>query len=128
MDLVLEDVDVVKEARGTLDMFETQAREKGLDISFASSVGIHRARLDRGALNSVLQNLYSNAIKFTDAGSVAVMWTAGTNAEATDGLDHVTDTGSGIDSAFIPQVFEEFQQESSGIRRVYEGAGLAWPS
>jgi PAS domain S-box-containing protein len=66
MDLLIEDVDVVKEARGTLDMFETQARDKGLRLAFEATVPSARSRLDRGALNSILQNLFSNAIKFTE--------------------------------------------------------------
>jgi PAS domain S-box-containing protein len=125
MDLVIEDIDVVREARGTLEMFENQARDKGLTLSFKGPRTALRSRLDRGAFTSVLQNLISNAIKFTDSGSVSVGVRA---TEAEDGvpvaLIEVMDTGSGIEEAFLPYVFEEFQQESSGIRRVYEGAGL----
>jgi CheY-like chemotaxis protein len=36
----------------------------------------------------------------------------------------VSDTGPGIDEAFLPRIFSEFEQESQGIGRDYEGAGL----
>jgi len=36
----------------------------------------------------------------------------------------VSDTGVGIDEAFLPHLFEEFKQESSGLNRSHEGSGL----
>lgn len=36
----------------------------------------------------------------------------------------VRDTGPGISGDFLPRLFEDFEQESSGLRRQYQGAGL----
>lgn len=36
----------------------------------------------------------------------------------------VTDTGVGIDTRFLPRLFEPFVQESSGYTRAFEGPGL----
>jgi CheY-like chemotaxis protein len=36
----------------------------------------------------------------------------------------MTDTGVGIDPEYLPYIFEPFQQESSGLSRLYQGAGL----
>ena len=36
----------------------------------------------------------------------------------------VTDTGIGIEENFVPHLFDEFKQESSGLSRSYEGSGL----
>jgi signal transduction histidine kinase len=63
----------------------------------------------------------SNAIKFTDAdGSVTI------RAEETDeGVQlEVEDTGIGIDPEFVPNLFDAFQQESTGNDRTHEGSGL----
>lgn len=125
MDLVMENVDIVKETRGTMEMFEHQAREKGLELLFDAPSRPLRAQLDRGAFASIVQNLISNAIKFTEKGTVTVAVAVdATHADGKRAVVSVTDTGAGIEEKFIPLLFDEFQQESSGIRRLHEGAGL----
>ena len=75
-------------------------------------------------LRQVLENLLSNALKFTDAGGkvhVAVLATAQHLAIK------ITDTGVGIAADFLPHVFDRFRQEdvSSARRRGGLGLGLA---
>src|SRR5690606_5342116 len=65
-------------------------------------------------------NLLTNAIKFTEAGYVHVI----VDADAESVFIHVQDTGVGISEEFLPQLFEEFKQESSGLGRSHEGSGL----
>ena len=79
-----------------------------------------RAHLDVGVLSRVLGHLLSNAIKFTDQGTVCV------RLEASDDRVRlqVQDTGIGIAPEFMPHLFEEFEQESTGLARSYEGSGL----
>jgi CheY-like chemotaxis protein len=67
-----------------------------------------------------LQNLIGNAIKFTDSGGVRVR----VSAEHPNIRVDVMDTGTGIDAAFLPHLFQEFKQESTGLARSHEGTGL----
>jgi signal transduction histidine kinase len=71
-------------------------------------------------LTQVLINLVGNAIKFTDAGEVAI------KAEATDGQLRVSvsDTGPGISAADQARLFQEFQQADNAITRKKGGTGL----
>jgi signal transduction histidine kinase len=71
-------------------------------------------------LAQVLINLVGNAIKFTDAGEVAI------KAEAHNGSFHVSvrDTGPGISAADEAKLFQEFQQADSAITRKKGGTGL----
>jgi PAS domain S-box-containing protein len=126
MDLVLEETDVLKEVTGTLGMFENIAAEKGIALTLDAPSKPIRTTIDRGALASILQNLISNAIKFTDKGavSVAVSRNRGGGKRRPSYSISITDTGEGIDEKFLPHIFDEFKQESSGMRRVHEGAGL----
>src|SRR5690606_21016208 len=75
---------------------------------------------DKGALSSILHNLLSNALKFTEEGEVAV------RVEADAGVVRVSvrDTGIGIDASFVPELFSPFRQESTGLSRSHEGSGL----
>jgi signal transduction histidine kinase len=67
-----------------------------------------------------LINLVGNAIKFTDAGEVAI------KAEANNGSFHVSvrDTGPGISAADQAKLFQEFQQADNAITRKKGGTGL----
>ena len=69
----------------------------------------------------MLVNLLSNATKFTSAGEVRV--TVG-EAPEVGPFVRIRDTGEGIESAFLPHLFEEFRQESSGLTRSHQGSGL----
>ncbi len=83
------------------------------------------ARLDPAALERIVSNLLSNAIKFTGEGNASGgQVTVELAAEAERLVLTVADTGVGIDPAFVPRLFEAFQQESTGDARNFEGSGL----
>lgn len=106
--------------RDKIDQIRPAAFEKGLDVQFESDAPQMVANIDRTCIDRVLSHLLDNAIKFTDKGTVSI-------SVATRGKDihiRVTDTGVGISEDFLPHLFDEFKQESAGIRRSYEGAGL----
>lgn len=78
------------------------------------------ATADRSFLERILNNLIGNAAKFTDEGSIKVRWGYQDQYVRID----ITDTGIGMDPDFLPQVFDEFSQESTGHGRSFEGSGL----
>jgi signal transduction histidine kinase len=68
----------------------------------------------------ILNNLVSNAIKYTEQGEVKI-----TVAREDDLLlVEVTDTGVGMSSDFQNKMFVPFEQESKGNDRLFEGTGL----
>lgn len=76
---------------------------------------------DSTRLQQVLVNLYSNAVKYTERGQITLRV-----REKADGVQiSVQDTGSGIASEHLDDIFEEFKQAGSGNRRdPRSGAGL----
>ena len=112
-------VSVEAEVKRIASLHDLQAREKGLSIAVECKKPID-AFVDTHYLGRVLHNLLSNAIKFTHEGSIQIL------IEEKEGVAEIkiVDTGIGISEEFLPHLFEEFYQESSGIARKYEGTGL----
>lgn len=77
---------------------------------------------DESRLRQVLLNLYSNACKYTDEGSIILKVT---DLPATNELQFaVQDTGVGISADYHDKLFQEFQQAKSGGRDPRSGSGL----
>jgi signal transduction histidine kinase len=94
------------------------ASSQSLSLSLELAQGLGEVRADRDRLLQVLQNLVTNAMKFSDAGG---MVTVGAARREADVLFWVEDSGGGIDPRHLPHVFDRFWQ--AGIRRK-QGAGL----
>lgn len=111
---------------------EIQCRKKGIYLRLSISPGVPEAvRGDPLRLGQVLNNLVSNAIKFTETGGVTVkveIDPATPEAEPMDETIHlvfsVTDTGIGIPPDKQDRVFETFRQVDSTTSRRYGGSGL----
>ena len=102
-------------------LFGEAARSRGLEFSIVAEPTLaQRFEGDSARLMQVLSNLISNAIKFTERGTVAV-----TVAAHQDGVRFsVMDTGIGIDPDFMRHMYDAFRQADSSITRRYGGVGL----
>lgn len=101
---------------------ETQSliRESGLNFTWKIEHGLPHIKTDPTKLKVVLKNLISNAVKFTEKGSVIV------DARKLDkGIEiSVADTGIGIAQENISIIFEPFRQIESPLTRRHGGVGL----
>jgi len=119
-DLRIEAVDLAEEAHALGDLLRPLAHAQGLALVVNAPVGGLVASADRSALQRVMTNLVSNAVKFTDAGRITIS----ADADEARVRLRVHDTGRGIGPDFLPKLFEEFRQESDGLTRSHEGSGL----
>jgi len=102
------------------------ATAKGLELAFRIAPGVPEAVVgDSVRLGQVLTNLISNAIKFTNKGSVTVAVDVCDARPGLLGLQfEVIDTGIGVAPEKIERIFEPFSQADSSTTRVYGGTGL----
>ncbi|ALO14324.1 Autoinducer 2 sensor kinase/phosphatase LuxQ [Salinivirga cyanobacteriivorans] len=107
-------------------IFRAQAREKGLNFKISIDKSVPRlVKLDQPRLRQILQNLISNAIKFTYQGKVELQAnTANSENDKTDLIFKVIDTGKGISRNKLNAILEPFQQEDSSDARKFEGTGM----
>ena len=122
MEANMHRLDVVGRAEETIRVFQRNADEKGIDLRLETPDYPVYAHVDGRYLDRILENLVSNAIKFTEEGSVTV--DVEPNPEAKAVRINVCDTGIGIDESFVPHLFEDFKQESAGSDRSHSGNGL----
>jgi signal transduction histidine kinase len=118
--LDFEDVDLRELIRGVVESMIPAASAAGLDLQL-SPVPSVKVVGDVRRLEQVFFNLIGNAIKFTPSGGRVAINVA---LEGSQALVQVSDTGVGIDPAFLPHVFDRFRQGDSATTRTHGGLGL----
>jgi CheY-like chemotaxis protein len=115
-------------------MVRVRTETKGISLDISGVESIPRfVSADEGKLRQILINLLGNAVKFTDQGGV---WLSVSSRkplpEETLLSDHslvlqwsVKDTGPGIPEADLKNIFDSFEQSSSGRAKEGTGLGLA---
>ncbi len=103
-------------------MYKKQAHEKGLQfqLKLSDSETLSSIQSNAGYLVSILHKLLSNAVKFTDTGSIEV----GCYLKDSAAIVYVKDTGIGVDVKKHPFIFDEFRQVYESNSRNYDGNGL----
>ncbi|WP_304108800.1 SpoIIE family protein phosphatase [Mycolicibacterium bacteremicum] len=76
--------------------------------------------LDRDMWEKVVLNILSNAVKFTEQGSITVR----TGRDDTHAVFTIADTGIGVSSAELPRLFERFHRIPATWARSHEGSGI----
>jgi signal transduction histidine kinase len=112
---------VCHEVRDIVEGFGPRADESGVVLHLDVPDDPALVETDRGALQRIVTNLVSNAIKFTEEGGRV---TVQVDPQPERLVLTVADTGVGIDEAFLPNLFDAFKQESTGDAREFEGSGL----
>ncbi len=117
-----ESLDLADELLGTAEMFQPQAT--GDDITLETEVEDPLpAELDPTMLHRILDNLLSNALKFTESGDTVTL--RGHRNDEGEIVIEVSDTGIGIDDAFLPNLFTAFARADEQKNTKGTGLGLA---
>jgi PAS domain S-box-containing protein len=98
-------------------LFAEQARARGVDLTVRVGASEPRARIDRDRIIQALANLLDNALRLTPEGGRVTLGVAERDGSVEIS---VTDSGPGIESELLGQLFDRFAQSSSSGG----GAGL----
>ena len=105
-----------------VELHALKVQEKNVELAChvpTDCAGAHKG--DAGRLRQILLNFISNAVKFTDKGTVRVTARRVENGHV---RFEVTDTGIGILDELQPKIFEAFRQADGSTTRKYGGTGL----
>jgi signal transduction histidine kinase len=123
MDIHLTDVDVHETMKSTMERFESLCQEKNIRLVFTDTASINTIQTDKDKACLIMNNLLSNAYKFTEPG-----WTITINLQNSWSDLHilVSDTGRGIPEAQLSQIFEKFSESNNDnyTNKSIRGTGL----
>jgi PAS domain S-box-containing protein len=99
---------------------EPLAAQKKLSLDFAANVTEARVMTDANKFRHIIQNILSNAIKYTPRGGIRVtLMVSGPEVSF-----EVEDSGVGIDEKDLPHIFDDFYQVSDTVEMRQGGVGL----
>jgi|GEM_PF-1086643 len=116
-----EPVDISASLRSVVRTMQPIAAEKGLQLEINEPEHpVGSVTGDKRRLEQVIMNLISNAIKFTEAGTISI-----SIRNVSDRVEiSVEDTGIGISEEDLTTIFRPFHQIDSGTTRRHDGTGL----
>ena len=116
-----QEMDLHQMLRDMAAAWSDQAKAKGLDLQLSFKGAPQRIVEDTKRLQQIVQNLISNAVKFTDRGGARIEASEGNGARL---IIKVSDTGIGIAPDDHARIFEPFTQVDGSVVRRFGGTGL----
>jgi two-component system, sensor histidine kinase len=112
--------------KSAVQVMQHKAEEKGLMLGVSIDENISTVLIgDPYRVKQVLLNMLSNSIKFTEKGTVQIACKLKGKTDESQVLQvTITDTGIGMDDAYLSQLFAKFSQEDDSVARKYGGTGL----
>lgn len=115
-----EDIDVSELAHTLFNEYQPQAAGKGLRLDLDLAQGLGSVTASRLYLEEILQNFITNAIKYTETGSVKII----VKPHGDDVSFAVKDSGIGISKSDQKKVFDKFYRSEDFRTRETSGTGL----
>lgn len=111
--------------RGVLEELHPMARQFACDVIFHKAEELpHNVLIDRSLLRQVLNNILTNAIKYSKRGQGSRIWVQLERDDQGGYVMSVQDEGVGIPAAVQPRVFEKFIRADNVMKMETEGSGL----
>jgi len=116
--------DVIVCLKQVFGSFEPYATEKGVKLDFSTDTDQFVMDIDAGKISTIVNNLVSNALKFTPTGGTVHLEFVSNSLEKDLLLIKVSDSGIGISKEDLPHIFERFYQVTAARNKSYGGSGV----
>ena len=124
MKLDFVDFDLNQVAKAVVEQVAPLAKDKGVTINFVDNLSNDKRIGDPIRLRQVIENLVSNAVKFSQQGSVNLTLSQ-FKAQSDEGLEiRIKDTGIGMDKETVENAFNRFANRNEQTRHHFGGTGL----
>lgn len=121
LELNRENVSPVASIENAIETVRNDAENKGIDIEVIAPDDVMFVRADPVRLEQIIWNLLNNSVKFTPRGGRITVRLEEDDDEI---VLTVSDNGQGIDSTFLPHIFEIFRQADASTNRAQQGMGI----
>ncbi|WP_321480609.1 two-component regulator propeller domain-containing protein [uncultured Bacteroides sp.] len=119
--LSMKMVDIAEMLKHRILMFESFAKSKNVNLQFSAEPDVYMAAIDRLKIETVVDNLISNAIKYSNNGSQVDISFSG---DASSWILKVKDYGIGMSSKAQKKLFHEFYRSENAINSNNIGSGI----
>lgn len=115
-----------KTLKDSVSLFESLAEQKGIFLKLLIDEEVPDSVIgDPIRINQVINNILSNAVKFTNQGSIEIMLRLQDQDDISSSiLLTISDTGIGMSTETISRLFQPFMQADSSTTKKYGGSGL----
>ena len=124
LELNLSDVDLISIINEAINTVIPMANNNGNEIIFNSPKNIENIHSDAMRLKQIILNIINNAVKFTSQGEITISLSDGIYLENPVYYIEIKDTGIGIKSELIGNLFQPFYQADESATRKFGGTGL----
>lgn len=125
LQLEFEKHDIVALIKNRVSSFDSFAEQKNITVQLINRIDSLFANIDIEKIEEVIDNLLSNALKFTPAKGKIIITVDVENIEfAENAIISISDNGVGISEEKISHIFDRFFQADNTSTREYEGTGL----
>jgi PAS domain S-box-containing protein len=121
LELNRETISPVASIENAIETVNLEAEAKGIAIDVVAPDDVLLVSADPVRLEQIIWNLLNNSVKFTPRGGHI---TVQLEEEEDEIILKVADNGQGIDSSFLPHIFEIFRQADPSTNRAQQGMGI----
>ncbi len=121
--LNVESINLNEIINNVIQLYKFRINEKKLDLLVEMDETL-KVFVDKVYISKVLNEIIDNAVRYTKKGFVKISIGKLSDAEV---YIKVMDSGIGIETQYLPQIFDSFTQESQGYKKKFQGVGLGLP-
>jgi len=120
MEVNYESIEIISFITTVVKPLKNLAIRKGISLQEVYLTPSIFGKIDKRFLEMILNNLISNAIKYTEEGEISLQ----VDSVGEKLLIKIEDTGIGMSKDFLTKLFQPFEQESTGNDRLFDGTGI----